>query len=395
MINKELISFNILYEQTVGKELNKKFGKLLKSGFKKIMLVYHGNDIDGQGNVVLIKALRDLLAGYYAIYVSCKVSADEAYDEIIKSNEYDICFIVDLSFSENVMLKINDLEVSKKIILLDHHETALYLNKMDWAYVKKFDILNFDLTSGTLLLYILLRDLYTELNMKLEQLSKFAWYTAAYDTWFANDLRTCGACKHIMYNMPRSLNYVFKYNKKDYADNIFNNIINGDDILSTNQITIANIMHKNIQTTCNKMWHGCTIEKISNKNNTYYVAICYVVDYTSDIGDYILKKQPEISVVMMINPNINTVSFRSRSGDINVTEFASNIAKTSPTPSYGGHQPAAGAKLPIENFFSNMTEAILILAVTGVNQIEYNYDRKVVKIKDYQYDDNQNKYIIK
>ena len=111
-----------------------------------IQLFTH-TDLDGIGCAVLAKfAFGNNVDIEYCNYDDVDSKVEEHFDSGI---EYE-CHITDISIDEELAYKINDGD--KEFQLLDHHATALGLNKFYWCTVK---VENEDgiKTSGTELYY--------------------------------------------------------------------------------------------------------------------------------------------------------------------------------------------------------------------------------------------------
>lgn len=103
---------------------------------KRILNITH-QDFDGLGCEVAVKFnfMRDDVE-----VVRCNYhNIDEIIKNKIDSNEiytYDEVFITDISIGEEIAEIINnDCLLNKIVTLIDHHPTALWLNKYEWAIV--------------------------------------------------------------------------------------------------------------------------------------------------------------------------------------------------------------------------------------------------------------------
>lgn len=173
------------------KDYFKKFESRKIKKSDKIMLISH-SDMDGSGPVI---ALSTIFSNFNFIHVS-----NEKMDEKIKeiaineemNNNYDFIFICDISCSLETAKIIEESNVSRKIILLDHHITAKYLNDFSFALVtseKAED--SFDATfvqkgrnsSGTTLMvdFLLYKNLLP--TSKFPNLFILSYMIGAYDTW--------------------------------------------------------------------------------------------------------------------------------------------------------------------------------------------------------------------
>ena len=119
----------------------------------KIAIIYH-TDLDGYGVKVAGRIYanqkgyedKDIIfirADYYKNANSKKkLFIDDLIDEHIKGHESEIDEIIlgDISVkSEEKAEYLNELSKTKKVILRDHHDTATWMNKYEWAKVREED----------------------------------------------------------------------------------------------------------------------------------------------------------------------------------------------------------------------------------------------------------------
>ena len=87
---------------------------------------------------------------------------DSEVEEFLKDvNKYDKVFITDISVNKEVADKLNN--ISDKVVLLDHHKTALWLNEYLYALVQVEDE-SVGKMCGTYLFYEYLKKNYKEFN---------------------------------------------------------------------------------------------------------------------------------------------------------------------------------------------------------------------------------------
>lgn len=161
----------------------------------KILLLTH-TDMDGSGVVVLNQMFDNVeirnCSNNNMSYVIKK--------HVLDSNEYDTILVVDISCNKEDAEVIDKSPNKKKLVLLDHHETALHLNQYGWAVVepslvedsfrtKYYEGLDGGHSSGTSLLYDFLDyQGHTERVKNKELLEEYVNLVAMYDTWDWNDL---------------------------------------------------------------------------------------------------------------------------------------------------------------------------------------------------------------
>lgn len=160
----------------------------------KIAIIYH-TDLDGYGVKVVGRIYANLKgyeendiifikADYYKNENSYKkLFIDDLIDEQIKGHEKEIDEIIlgDISVkSEETAEYLNELSKNKKVILRDHHDTATWLNKYDWAKVREEDDDGVARSGTYWTAKELLSDEYIE---KHPNLKKFLYLTDKFDAW--------------------------------------------------------------------------------------------------------------------------------------------------------------------------------------------------------------------
>ena len=105
---------------------------------------------------------------------------DAKVEEFINSaEEYDKLFITDISVNKEIADKL--LSISDKVILLDHHKTALWLNEYPYALVQVEDE-SIGKMCGAYLFYEYLKKNHKEFD-DTPALKLFIDYVRMYDTW--------------------------------------------------------------------------------------------------------------------------------------------------------------------------------------------------------------------
>ena len=160
----------------------------------KIAIIYH-TDLDGYGVKVAGRIYanqkgyedKDIVfirADYYKNANSKKkLFIDDLIDEQIKSHEGEIDEIIlgDISVkSEEKAEYLNELSKTKKVILRDHHDTATWMNKYEWAKVRETDDEGIARSGTYWITKELLSDEYIE---KHPNLKKFIYLTDKFDAW--------------------------------------------------------------------------------------------------------------------------------------------------------------------------------------------------------------------
>ena len=172
----------------------------------KILLLTH-SDMDGAGTGILTKlAFKDVdiihcSNGIMSRKIVDIITNDETFDK------YDFVLACDISCSKEDTKIINESKNKNKLFILDHHSTASYLDKYNWAFIEPKMIKDSFLTklykteynvdiskghsSGTSLMYDFLeaKDLLDERYCSpMSTLQVMTLLISGYDTWDWMDL---------------------------------------------------------------------------------------------------------------------------------------------------------------------------------------------------------------
>lgn len=284
-----------------------------------IQLFTH-TDLDGIGCAVLAKfAFGNGVDIEYCNYDDIDSKVEEYFDSGV---EYD-CHITDISINEELAYKINDGD--KNFQLLDHHATALNLNKFWWCNVK---VENEDgiKTSGTELYYHYLMDK-GYLN-ESDVLDRFVELVRNYDTWRWTTLGDEGViCKQVndllfIYGRNKFIDWCLAelhfdtFPRLEYADKL-----------------VLEIEQNNIDSYVKKKNEQLLIMPLCGKT----CGVVFAEKYFSELGNRLCQMRPEIDFVAMIDMS-GTVSYRTIKDDI---DLGKDVAKLF---GGGGHAKAAGSR---------------------------------------------------
>lgn len=296
--------------------------------FMKIKLFTH-TDLDGVGCAVVgKKAFGDVLDVQFCGYST----VNERVTNFIKSGEveqYDAVFITDISVNEEVA-ELIDSTVGFKVQLLDHHGTALWLNKYGWAYVSEVEEPLVDKTrnevksSGTTLFYRYLLD--SKLLSLDKKLLDFCEQVRQYDSWewknvyeneLANQLNT-------LFQILGLFNFYNRFSK------------NPEVIFNKTEQTILEIEQSRVKHYLNQKEKELEIRSILG----YKVGVIFAEQYASQLGNYLAETHRNLDFIMMVNMS-GTISYRGVRDDIDLGEVAKQFGG-------GGHPKASGSPIPSE-----------------------------------------------
>ena len=279
-------------------------------------------DLDG----VSCEILGKIAFGENIDVVRCGYgNIDDKVEEFINSNEeYDKLFITDISVKKELADALNN--VSDKVILLDHHKTALWLNEYPFALVQVEDE-SVGKMCGAYLFYEYLKKNHEEFNDTLA-LKLFVKYVRMYDTW---------EWKEKYDNIiPKRLNdLMYMDGPNEFIDKMIyrlgNNLAIFDD---------TDLMKLQIEQTYINSY-------IAQKNETlminddlfpgYTVGITFADKYISELGNKLCELHPELDFVVLINMSTLTVSYRTVKDDLDLSDIAKGFGG-------GGHPKASGSR---------------------------------------------------
>lgn len=285
-----------------------------------IYLLTH-TDLDGIGCYITMKCLYPQ-ATIIPIYSENKDVNKNVEKILAKLKKDDYFFITDLSPSEDMAKIIDEHQYISNIRLLDHHKTALELNRYDWATVEVED------ESGTLQCGTSLSLFYgiDGLERNIEEISKYCFIrfielVRLWDTWDWNRLGISEA---------KNLNMLFHtYGREAFIANMSAKIIQSLDLFDDTDNTIINIKMREEQDLIDKKDRSIN----SIKYKEYILGVVFADSNLSVLGNELANRHPEYDAIAMITGN--TVSLRTVKDDVDVSDIAKTFGG-------GGHKPAAG-----------------------------------------------------
>lgn len=250
---------------------------------------------------------------------------DAKVEEFINgTEEYDKLFITDISVNKEIADKL--LSISDKVILLDHHKTALWLNEYPYALVQVEDE-SIGKMCGAYLFYEYLKKNHKEFD-DTPALKLFIDYVRMYDTWEWKE-----KYDNIIPKRLNDLMYIDGPN--EFIDKMVyrlgNNLFIFDD---------TDLMKLQIEQTYINSY-------ITQKNETlmvnddlfpeYTVGITFADKYISELGNKLCELHPELDFVVLINMSTLAVSYRTVKDDLDLSDIAKRFGG-------GGHPKASGSR---------------------------------------------------
>lgn len=282
-------------------------------------------DLDG----VSCEILGKIAFGEDIDVVRCNYGdIDAKVEEFINSaEEYDKLFITDISVNKEIADKL--LSISDKVILLDHHKTALWLNEYPYALVQVEDE-SIGKMCGAYLFYEYLKKNHKEFD-DTPALKLFIDYVRMYDTW---------EWKEKYDNIiPKRLNdLMYMDGPNEFIDKMVYRLGNNLFILDD-----TDLMKLQIEQTYINSY-------IAQKNETlminddlfpeYTVGITFADKYISELGNKLCELHPELDFVVLINMSTLTVSYRTVKDDLDLSDIAKRFGG-------GGHPKASGSRFDV------------------------------------------------
>jgi oligoribonuclease NrnB/cAMP/cGMP phosphodiesterase (DHH superfamily) len=292
----------------------------------KVKLFTH-TDLDGIGCAILGKLAFDNnisieYCNYDEIDNKVKYFLDGDY------LNYDKIYITDISVDKDTANKINEV-ITNKILLFDHHQTSLWLNKYNWAKViEKYGIYK---TCGAQLFYIYLVENNLLKLSYIHGIQDFVQVVREYDTW---------EWKINNYIKPKQWNdLLYIYGRDNFIELIINKIKSQFNFDNTDYLLL-----KLEQEKVDRYIEDKDKKMIVKKIQGYNAGIVFAEQYISELGNKLSELHPGLDFIIIINLD-KSVSYRTAKDNINL---GVDIAKIY---GGGGHPKAAGS--PISDDIKN------------------------------------------
>lgn len=299
----------------------------------KVKLFSH-TDLDGYGCNVVAKLALCFLE------VDCENLNYDKINERVKEffitkecEEYSVVYITDISVDDEVAEiienKINEIGIRVK--LLDHHPTAIGLNKYKWATV---DIERHgEKTSGTRMLYDELSDIIKKVSSEKgifnkDKLFDFVEHVRKYDTWLwkekYNDIK------------PKQLNDLFFIlGSERFTDKVIKtlkfSLVTVKDFINENKLLLELQQEK-----VDKYVEAKNKEIIDMNLVGYNVGIVFAEQFQSELGNRLSEMNPQYDLIIMIGNK--TISYRTVKDNVNCGDIAKLFGG-------GGHPKASGSQI--------------------------------------------------
>ena len=280
-----------------------------------IKIITH-RDLDGSGCAIVIKSLT--VEDIDVTHCSYN-NVDEITLEAIKNHKmYSKIYITDISVSETVAKELD--KIKGKVVLIDHHPTAEWLNKYDWATVQIEQ--EEGKACGTTLVYKYLTQENKLVNPSMEL---FTELVRRFDTWEWVEKYNDEAAK--------KLNDLFYIKGIEcFMEDMIEKLSNNYPIFSNAEITFLDWRQKEID----RYIDGKNKDLIVTKILDYKAGIVFADNHISELGNKLSTLNPDLDFIAIIKQK--TVSYRTTKENVDLTKVAKYFGG-------GGHPKASGSQI--------------------------------------------------
>ena len=331
----------------------------------KILLLTH-TDLDGEGAVILLNSLfENVTVKRCSNAVMDKEIRNAIQPEII--NNYDKIVICDISCTKETADLIRYNPYMDKIILIDHHKTAMYLNNYPFAVVYSdmvSDSFRADIyydendwpnahSSATGLLYDYLDITGHTARFGNRYLARlFTHLVSCYDTWdwvnIFNKTETA----------PIALNNLFHiYGHKLFDEHMIDKLTDkkATDLIDETDTLLLKIDQYKREETIEKASKSIKTGILTIDNKTYSIAICFINEHMNSVFEYMKTEYPDTDIQIIITPR--SINMRTAKNDIDISVIAKQAGG-------GGHPQASGITIDYRDqmdFIANAMNATITL----------------------------------
>lgn len=287
------------------------------------LLLSHVADVDGITPIILLNLLDiDFEYELFDVNEVSKFIMDRIdTDYFLK---FDEVIITDLAITKEVAKKIIDSKYKDRFLLLDHHESNMYLN--DYSFATVIEEINGFKECATTVLFKYLNDKYPNKVLLKNSVITFVELVRECDTWQFTDLKS----------EATDLNNLFAFFGKDYfIDNYTTFLKNNNDFyFSKMELSVLKTLNQKRLEYLEFMEDKVIIKQIQN----YNIGVVFAEQYRSELGHFLAEKYiDKVDFIAIINMNYH-ISLRGIK-DIKLNEFALKYGG-------GGHPYASGMPVP-------------------------------------------------
>jgi uncharacterized protein len=295
------------------------------------------NDLDGVSCGILAKLAfgKDVDVRYLSVS-----RLDTEVEKFIDSKEKDTYLIItDLSVN-----KVNEERLEEyykeggKVLLLDHHKSALHFNDYDWGYV----VVEKDekLASATSLFYTyLVEQGWLEPKFALEE---YVELVRQYDTWEWE--------KNENEEAHRLNALFFLISIDEFEEKMLDRLTKSDHFYFEEfEKKILDMEDDKIERYIRRKKREIVQTEIDHK----FAGIVYAESYHSELGNELGKEFPHLDYIVILNMGSKRVGFRTIHDDVDVSEIAAHYGG-------GGHAKASGCSMTVEAYNQFVAETFYL-----------------------------------
>lgn len=315
---------------------------------KNVYLFTH-TDLDGIACSIIMRKFYDNYKDYFNV-IHNFYNYDDIDDavlnfmETIDSSTVDFIYITDISVKDETAEKLDKFcrENTIQLNLIDHHSTAIRLNKYDWANV----VTEYDDNRKACGVSLLFDHLYMNPEYAPDPIRVFVEMVRLWDTY---QFETAGDLGEI----AKDLNYLFQNIKREdfiqamccyYVSNIHESF---PAFLPDHATIIAKAKERE-----DTVFENAKSRLMIVGDGNYLAGFYFGNSYVSQVCNRLCKDNPKLDYVCCINTVRGTLEFRSIKDNIDLgKDVASKWGG-------GGHPKAAGAQIS-EAVFYKMLESVL------------------------------------
>ncbi len=252
------------------------------------------------------------------------------FDQEAKGRKlFDKIIITDMSVGEALAERIEKND-KYRVRLYDHHKSAEWLNKYEWATVKVEDDLGRALSATEIYWQESVSKLLgkgafarSKNPNKTRVAEEYVAMVTSYDTWAwqANEDM-----------MPKYLNHLMAiYGSELFHDAIRTCILEGDSVMSASDLTMA----RSEEMRQNKYLRTKLDDVVEMDVLGYSFGVVFAEQYKSELGN-LMCQEYDIDVAAMIDMGSHNISYRASRDTVDLSVIAAKFGG-------GGHAKAAGS----------------------------------------------------
>lgn len=289
----------------------------------KVCLITHVADLDGAFPIVLLQQVYN----EYDVH-SCEIDeVDDVLESVLlKKDDYDYIYIVDLNISEAMADRIMNEELLKeKVLVFDHHESNMLMNKYPFISV----VVDYDgrKECGTTLFYKYLNDLFSSSILEKPVVREMIELVRELDTYdFIENKKEDAFKLGALYKIYGREKFILK----------FVNYIHTEEHFYFTEIEQVLLEVENDRI---NRYIEDKLKEVKKANiNGIPVGIVFAEENRSALGHRMAEQMLDIDIAIIINV-ARSVSYRAFKENVDVNDLAVIYGG-------GGHKHAGGSSLP-------------------------------------------------